>query len=187
MGWLKSVLGSSEPAKPNLDQLFSLPSAVISLSATLGFVPTGTGSVAFRAPEGKAFADVEQEVLQLVGADTKVSTQSDEYGFTWVVVEDDSVDAAGLVTALHAVNSSLADGGFGSVLLCSLVAMRDPNGRKLGLVYLFKRGTFYPFAPLTGQTRDTILELQVRDALGSDLPVEPDLSRWFAVWGAPGL
>jgi hypothetical protein len=27
----------------------------------------------------------------------------------------------------------------------------------------------------------------VRAAVGSDLPVEPDLSRWFPVWGAPGL
>jgi hypothetical protein len=187
VGWFKSLLGTNPPPKPNLDQLFTLPAAVISLTASLGFAPTGTGSVAFRAPEGKAFSDIEQEVLQLIGAGTKVTTQLDEFGFTWVVVSDDSVDAAGLVTALHAVNSSLADGGFGTVLLCSLVALRDPQGRSLVLVYLYKRGTFYPFAPKSGQTRDTVLELQVRDALGTDLPIEPELNRWFAVWGAPGL
>jgi hypothetical protein len=73
------------------------------------------------------------------------------------------------------------------VLLCSLVALRDPQGRSLVLVYLYKRGTFYPFAPKSDKTRDTVLELQVRDALGTDLPIEPELNRWFAVWGAPGL
>ncbi|WP_434056961.1 PspA-associated protein PspAB, partial [Streptomyces shenzhenensis] len=31
------------------------------------------------------------------------------------------------------------------------------------------------------------LELQVKAALASDLRVEQDLSRWFPVWGAPGL
>jgi hypothetical protein len=32
-----------------------------------------------------------------------------------------------------------------------------------------------------------MLELQVRDLLGNDIAIEKDLSRWFAVWGAPGL
>ena len=35
--------------------------------------------------------------------------------------------------------------------------------------------------------RDTALELQVPAAVGADLRVESELSRWFPVWGAPGL
>ncbi|MFC9291642.1 hypothetical protein ACFT0E_34170, partial [Streptomyces sp. NPDC057052] len=31
------------------------------------------------------------------------------------------------------------------------------------------------------------LELQVRAALASDLRTEPDLGRWYPLWGAPGL
>ena len=87
--------------------------------------------------------------------------------------------------------------GFGPTLLCSLAAFVDPDGRRLGLVYRFKQGTFYPFAPAVGpgttldgaavQRRDNLLEIQVRDLLRSDLRVEPETSRWFAVWGAPGL
>ncbi|NEE52996.1 hypothetical protein G3M55_51420, partial [Streptomyces sp. SID8455] len=101
-------------------------------------------------------------------------------------------DTAGLVNDLHAVNTLLQDGGFGPHLLCSLIGFRDPQaaeGRSLALVYLYKRGTFYPFAPLPGgaEKRDNQLELQVRGALGDDLRVEKDLSRWFPVWGAPGL
>jgi hypothetical protein len=54
-------------------------------------------------------------------------------------------------------------------------------------VYLYKRGTFYPFAPLGAERRDNALELQVRGAVGADLKIEADLGRWFPVWGAPGL
>ena len=54
-------------------------------------------------------------------------------------------------------------------------------------MYLYKRGTFYPFAPTGAQTRDSLFERQVRDLLGSDLKIEPDLARWMPLWGAPGL
>ena len=36
-------------------------------------------------------------------------------------------------------------------------------------------------------SRDNLLEIQVRDALRGDLPLEADLARWMALWGAPGL
>jgi hypothetical protein len=114
----------------------------------------------------------------------------DAFGYTWLLLRRDPSDVdgvAGLVTDLHAINSTLVDNGFGPSLLCSLVAFADDAGRRLGLVYLYKRGTFYPFAPTGDQQRDSAYELQVRGALGADLPVESDLSRWFPVWGAPGL
>ena len=53
------------------------------------------------------------------------------------------------------------------------------------MVYLYKRGTVYPFAPTGEHTRDTALELEVRAALRGELPIETDLGRWFPVWGAP--
>ena len=68
MGLFDSILGRSQPPKPDLDQLFGLPSAAITLQVSLGAVPTGAGSVAFRAPEGKAFADVVADVKQLLTA-----------------------------------------------------------------------------------------------------------------------
>ena len=90
---------------------------------------------------------------------------------------------------LHAVNTSLEEAGFGPQLLCSLIGFRDGKDRSLALVYLYKRGTFYPFAPQPGggEKRDNPLELQVRAMLGDDLTIEKDLARWFPVWGAPGL
>ena len=190
MGFLDSLLGRTKPVQPNLDALFSLPTAAITLQAAMGMVPTGTGSVCFRATEGRAFSDIEKDVRQLLsmGADAApVEVTGDSYGFTWLVSRHRSGEMESLVTDLHAVNISLAEGGFGPQLLCTLVGFTDPSGRKLGIVYLYKRGTFYPFAPQGGERRDNALELEARGAIGADLKIEADLSRWFPVWGAPGL
>jgi hypothetical protein len=189
VGFLDAFLGRKKAVRPNLDALFALPSAAISLQVSLDMVSTGVGSVAFRAPEGRAFADVEDEVRRLLDADggPPVEVASDDFGFTWLVVRTDPVDLPAIVTDLHAVNTSLVDSGFGPQLLCSLVPFRDPEGGEVALVYLYKRGTFYPFAPKSGEQRDNVLELRVRDLLTGELPIEPDTSRWFAVWGAPGL
>ena len=192
MGFLDSVLGRRKPVRPNLDALFELPSAAVTLQVSLDMIPTGRGSVAFRAPEGRAFADVEDEVRRLLDADggPPVQVAGDEFGYTWLVVGTDPADLPSAVTDVHAVNASLVDAGFGPQLLCSQLSFRDPQGRSLAMVYLYKRGTFYPFAPTGGpreQTRDNVLEIQVRDLLAGELPIESDMSRWFAIWGAPGL
>ena len=190
MGFLDTLLGRTKPVPPNLDALFAVPSAAITLQASTDLVATGTGSVCFRAAEGRAFTDIEKDVTELLnmGKDaTPVQLSTDSYQFTWVLCRHSPDDAEGLVTDLHAVNSSLELGGFGPQLLCTIVACEDSGGRKLGLVYLYKRGAFYPFAPLSGQRRDNALELQIRSVIGGDLKIEPDLSRWMPIWGAPGL
>ena len=190
MGFLDALLGRTKPVPPNLDELFALPGAALTLEAGTNFTPTGSGSVCFRAAEGKAFADIEKDVRDLLNMDAgskPVEVTVDSYKFTWLVCQHSPEDPEGLVTDLHAVNSSLELGGFGPQLLCTIMAFRDPGGRSLGIVYLYKRGTFYPFAPLAGQRRDNALELQVRGVLGADLKIESDLERWMPIWGAPGL
>jgi hypothetical protein len=190
VGFLDTLLGRTKPVPPKLDNLFALPSAAITLQAASNLCPTGSGSVCFRAAEGRAFSEIESDVQALLNmgeSKTQVEVSKDSYGFTWLVCRHSADDVEGLVTDLHAVNSSLEQGGFGPMLLCTILAFTGDQGRRLGLVYLYKRGTFYPFAPLTGERRDNTLEMQVRGALGDDLKIEPDFSRWFPVWGAPGL
>lgn len=188
---MDAVLGRRKAVRPNLDALFALPSAALTLQASLDMEPTGRGSVAFRAPEGRAFADVEAQVRALLDADggPPVELSADAYGFTWLVVHTDPVDLPAVVTDLHAVNTSLVEAGFGPQLLCSQASFVGPEQERLALVYLYKRGTFYPFAPVAGdaEQRDNMLELRVRDLLTGELPLEADLARWFAIWGAPGL
>jgi len=48
VGFLDTLLGRTKPVPPNLDALFALPSAAITLQAATDFTPTGAGSVCFR-------------------------------------------------------------------------------------------------------------------------------------------
>ncbi|SPF01032.1 PspA-associated protein PspAB [Streptomyces sp. MA5143a] len=202
MGLLDVLLGRTKPVPPDLDRLFALPSAAVTLEAAASLTPTGTGAVCFASVEGAAFDDVRREVRALLKADTDaaggeerdaagVEAVRDEYGYSWLVCRRRPQELPDLVGDLHTVNSALEGGGFGPQLLCSMVGFRggDDRERRLGLVYLYKRGTFYPFAPLPGEAdrRDNALELRVRAVLAEDLRIEPDLRRWFPLWGAPGL
>lgn len=191
MGLWSTITGRSRPKAAQLDSLFLVPSAAITLETTLGLHATGSASVCYRAATGAAFRQVQHDVVELLNAEPDqpdVETVTDEYGFTWLVVRDDPDDLSGLCTDLHTVNTAIEDNGFGPGLLCSLVPFADADGRTVGLVYLYKQGTFYPFVPAPGgKTRDNLLELQLRDTLTGELPMEQDLSRWLAIWGAPGL
>ena len=211
MGLWEALTGRRRAPQPNLDSLFAVPSAAIALETELGLRATGTGSVCYRAPAGAAYADTQADVVALLREDPEapdVSTRQDSYGYTWLVIRsegggDDPVDLEGLCTGLHAVNTTLADQGFATGLLCTVVVFADSAGRHVGLVYLYKQGTFYPFAPAVPAApagragpggggadplaRDNLLEISVRDVLDGELPLEHDLTRWLAVYGAPGL
>jgi hypothetical protein len=188
VGFWDALRGRAPATKANLDSLFMVPSAAITLETAAGFAPTGVGAVCFRAAEGAAFSSAQADIVELLDADgdgPDVEKTVDEFGFTWLVSRQE--DMSLLCTDLHTVNTSLEAQGFGQGLLCSTVVFQDAAGRKVALVYLYKQGTFYPFAPSAGDRRDNLLELQVRDHLAGELPMEPELNRWLAVWGAPGL
>jgi hypothetical protein len=53
------------------------------------------------------------------------------------------------------------------------------------LVYLFKRGTFYPFVPDGHEKRNIEEELKLRSLVADDLVIETDLDRWFPLWDLP--
>jgi hypothetical protein len=191
MGFLDALLGRTRPVKPDLDLLFAVPAATTTLQVALDLVPTGAGAVCFRSAEGGAASRAAADALALLAVDPAAHTEvaTDRYGYTWTTRWRADADIAALVTDLHAVNTTLLDAGFGPSLLCTVIAFRaaDPPPCPLALVYLFKRGTFYPFAPTGSQTRDTELELRVRAHLAGELPIEPDLGRWFPIWDTPVL
>jgi hypothetical protein len=193
VGLWETITGRTRPKRANLDALFLVPSAAMTLQTAAGLAPTGAGSVCYRSAAGAGFHQTQDDIVALLRASAQapeVQLSADEFGFTWLEVHrppDDPDRVTGLCTDLHAVNTTLESEGFGPGLLCSLVPFADPSGRHVGLVYLYKRGTFYPFAPTGPQQRDNLLELQVRDALQDELPIEAELSGWLALWGAPGL
>jgi hypothetical protein len=223
VGLLDSLLGRTKPVRPNLDSLFALPSAAVTLQTGAGLVLSGRAGVCWMPPAGQSAAEVQKEIGQLLdipddpagagqataeatpqpapvagapaaaggaeGGRAGLLTQAeDSYGYRWLLLDDPDVED--LVNRVHLVNSLLAENGWGPQLLCSVFGVvpgqeADASARPFYLVYLFKRGTFYPFAPTGKDRRDNELELRVRALLGSDLPVEQDLSRWFPLWDLP--
>jgi hypothetical protein len=186
--FLDALLGRSKPKQAQLDALFGVTGAAITLEASAGVKPTGQAAVCFKPASGQGFAVASEELHGLLEmavkeAGSTLRVSDDRYGYRWVVLGDPDVED--LVTAVHMVNSTLEQHGFGPQLLCSVFAFAEPSGKRFNLVYLYKRGTFYPFAPLPGERRDNELELRVRAALGGDLPIEQDLTRWFPLWGLP--
>lgn len=190
MKFWDALTGRSSVPPADLDRLFLVPSAAITLQTAAGLDATGTGSVCFRAPSGRAAQQVQDEAVSILGAGDAAPTvevEHDSFGYTWLVVHGRADDTAGLCTGLHGVNTLLEEQGFGAGLLCTVVGFRDAAGRAVGLVYLYKQSTFYPFAPSRANTRDNLLEMSVRDELAGELPMEEDLQQWLALWGAPGL
>jgi hypothetical protein len=184
-----ALLGRTKPAQPKLDALFGVTGAAITLEAAAGMKPTGQAAVCFKPASGQGFAAAAEELqglleLAVKEAGSTLTVTDDRFGYRWVVLADPEMED--LVTSVHLVNSTLEQHGFGPQLLCSVFAFTaGSGGQRFHLVYLYKRGTFYPFAPLDGERRDNELELQVKAALGGDLPIEPELARWFALWGLP--
>ena len=189
MRFMDVLLGRTKQKQANLDALFSLSSAAVTLEAALGMKSSGEAAVSFKPASGADFAATATELNELLAFTVKESGSTtrlddDRYGYRWVVLADPEMED--LVTSVHLVNSTLEQHGFGPQLLCSVFGFATADGAKrFHLVYLYKRGSFYPFAPLGGERRDNELELQVKAALGGDLPVEPELARWFALWGLP--
>jgi hypothetical protein len=194
MGFLDALLGRSKPAQANLDKLFGLPGAQITLEASEGLQPTGQAGVCFKPAEGQAFAATETEFTALLNlgddAGAHVSEKSDQYGYRWVVLE--AADFGTLVTRVHVTNTTLQENGYGPQLLCSVFGFApapQAGGAQASasvyLVYLYKRGTFYPFVPSGGEKRDNEVELRLKNELAEDLSIEPDLTRWFPIWGVP--
>jgi hypothetical protein len=188
--FLDALLGRSKPKQPKLDALFGVTGAAITLEAAAGMRPTGQAAVCFKPASGQGFAAATEELhglleLAVKEAGSTLRITDDRYGYRWVVLADPEMED--LVTAVHLVNSTLEQHGFGPQLLCSVFGFEADggSGKRVHLVYLYKRGTFYPFAPRDGERRDNELELRVKATLAGDLPIEPELSRWFALWGLP--
>jgi hypothetical protein len=202
MGLLNTLLGRTKPVQANLDSLFGLPSAAITLQSAAGMTTSGRAGVCYKPPTGQGFEDMQAEVMKLLTMDGegKLRTAEDRYGYHWVVVENPDIES--LVTQVHLVNSSLSDAGWGPQLLCSVFgvatlpdsadsAADSPPGPTTVLtstgflVYLFKRGTFYPFVPDGPEHRNTEQELKLNSLVAGDLAIEADLDRWFPLWDLP--
>lgn len=172
----------------NLEKLFALSTAQITLESEIGLKPAGVAAVVFKPLSAGEFMQAERDLDELLGvaardSGSKVSRRSDALGFGWLVVHDR--DFEDLVTTTHLVSSELQDRGFGGQLLAALFAF-DGGDHPVYLIYGYKTGTFWPFVPTgEGKERDNAEELRLKTELEEELPIEPDLTRWLALFDAP--
>jgi len=182
------LFGRKKLKEPARDRLFALTTAAVTLNVECGLAPAGIGAVVLKPLSGGEFAQVDQDVEQLlqgVAAESgsKLERTKDTYGFEWIVIRDPELEDE--VTAAYAVGNEFSANGFGGQLLAAVFKF-EGGERPVYWIYGFKSGTFWPFVP-TGekQERDNARELSLKAQLEKELPVEQDLSKWLALYDAP--
>ena len=188
MGLLSSIFGRKKPAVAPEDGLFALATAQVDLEMRHGLVPSGKAGVCFRVMSSSFFGELERELQGLLAAGertagTRHKVVDDDYGFRWVILADD--DFEDLVTAAYIVTQAFGEHGYRDQLLAAVFPFRQ-DGRDVQWIYGYRRGRFYPFVPIPGaQRRDNPLELSLSAKAAGSLPMEDQVERWYALWGAP--
>jgi hypothetical protein len=198
MGFLDVVMGRRKLASPAPDRLFAISTAYVTLQSQLGISSRGSAAIVFQPLSSADFQSIVKETEEVVRATSsdsgiEVENSDDSYGFRWLVLRGQSFDD--LVVGVNAVSGSLESGGYGDRVLCAVFAFEDGDARHVYWIYNYKRGSFYPFVPAADSggsapgggegVRDNERELVLKAQIGAELPVEPELERWFPLWGIP--
>ncbi len=190
MGLLDTLLGRSRTPKPaKKDRLFAMSTAYVTLETAHGMRNAGKAGMVFQAEATSDFSRIvadAEEILRATGEETgtSVKLEDDEFGYRWVVLSDPDVED--LVVGISAIKDSLDVGGYGARILAAVFRFTRPGGRDAYFIYNVKRGLWYPFVQGAGrQERDNEAELRLKAQLGGELPMEPELERWFPLWGVP--
>jgi hypothetical protein len=190
MGLRDILSGRNKLKSPAEDRLFALSTARVTLDMELGLKSAGAGGIVFKPLSAGEFVRAEndlQQVLDAVAAESgsRLERKSDDYGYEWIVVRDAELEDQ--ITTVHAVAQGLEEAGFGERLLAAAFKFEPKFGdaKTVYWVYGYKQGAFWPFVPTGEKERDNAEELELKAKLDNELPIEPDLSRWFGLFDAP--
>jgi hypothetical protein len=210
---LRDILTGRHQVKgPAPDRLFAISTAYVTLETEHQIVPSGAAAIVFQALATSDFEATLKEMEGLVTATggetgTTVSTQDDSYGYRWMILRSPQGKPSieDLAVGINAVSGSIEAAGHGERLLCAVFAFVNRSstgggsggggeGARVYFIYNYKRGYWYPFVPARAdasaqdsaeQQRSTERELQIKAQIGSELPIEPEIERWFPLWGIP--
>jgi hypothetical protein len=190
MGLFDVLTGRHKLSGPaSEDRLFALSTAYVTLQTEHDISSAGAAGIVFQPLATSDFQQTEHDMEELVRATASdsgvtVATEDDNYGFRWLVMRAGGLED--LVVAVNAVSNALEGGGYGERILCAVFSFVDSAKKPLYFIYNYKRGFWYPFVPAEGeQQRSTERELQLKAQIGGELPIEPELERWFPLWGIP--
>ncbi len=188
MSWFDALLGRQKPVKSQIEKLFAITTAQVTLSVKLELNPTGKAGICFRPVASSYFDAAESELKDLLRISaretgSKIDTEKDSYGFKWILIRDE--DFEDLVATMHMVSQTLGEHGFGEQLLAATFQFLDAKKQPVYWIYGYKRGCLYPFVPTSGKLRDNAYELRLRALMEKEMPIEPELERWYPLWDIP--
>jgi hypothetical protein len=191
------LVGRHQVQGPAPDRLFAISTAYVTLESEHQINPAGAAAIVFQALATSEFEATLKEMEALVTStcsesNTTVGTQDDSYGYRWMVLRNDAGASSveDLAVGINAVSGAIETAGHGERLLCAVFAFHDAQSHPVYFIYNYKRGYWYPFVPdptaaADAQQRSTERELQLKAQIGAELPIEPELERWFPLWGIP--
>lgn len=188
MGLLDALFGRRKLPPSTTEKLGAIAGAELTVRSELGVEPTGEAGLAVRPVAASMFERAREQLEGMVRAageslGSRTELRPDEFGFVWVLVADE--DFPDLVATAQVAAQAITEEGFRDQLLCAVFSFADPSGAPLHMVYAFKRGTFYAFAPRPGQRRDVALEIRAHSLLQGELPLEKDMGFRYPLWGLP--
>jgi hypothetical protein len=193
VGLRDMLTGRHQVKGPAPDRLFAISTAYVTLQAEHQIDPAGAAAIVFQALQTSEFEATIREMEEVVKATggetgTQVQTQDDAYGYRWMVLRNPPAapSVEDLAVGINAVSGSIETAGHGERLLCAVFAFVDAHKRPVYFIYNYKRGFWYPFVPAGAENeRSTERELQLKAQMAAELPMEPELERWFPLWGIP--
>lgn len=192
MGFFDTLFGRQKPVPPaKNERLFAMSTADVTLRTQEDMQPASTASICFRGIASTPFKQIQQELQELLKVASKESEVTarpfeDDLGYKWMLL--DGSDFQAVVTAIHMVSQTLIDEGYGEQLVAAVFRFNDENGKPNYFIYNYKRGAFYPFVPRPdshSHQRNNADELRLATVMKQDLPMEPELERWYALWDLP--
>jgi len=159
----------------------------VTLDTECSLKTAGDAALVFKPLSAGEFVRAENELQALLDkvaqeSNSRAERRSDEFGFEWLIVHDPQLED--LVATVHLIGSELEDRGFGPQLLAAVFPFKGGK-HPVYWIYGYKRGAFWPFVPTGEKERDNAEELELKAKLEKELPIEPDLSRWFGLFNAP--
>ena len=186
------LFGRKKLKEPAAERLFALSTAAVTLDTECSLKPAGDSALIFKPMSAGEFTSTENDAEELLrsvaqGSGSEIDRKTDSFGFEWVIVRDPQLDDQ--VAGVHALASELEQHGFGGQLLAA--AFRFDGGdvgrqrarlldlrlqdRNVVAVHPDRRETG------AGQRQRARAEGEARE----ELPIEPDLSKWLALFDAP--
>ena len=193
MGLFDAIIGRRKIAGPAPDRLFAITTAYITLETEHQISSRGVAAIVFQPLATGDFERIAADMEDVLRGDgrgeraRRSRPATDSFGYRWMIVRDPDVED--LAVGINAVSDQLALDGYARPP--AVRGVRLPGRRRRARSTsstTTSAGTWYPFSPAgdaAAQERATERELRLRAVIGADLPIEPELDRWFPLWGIP--